>query len=259
MSLGELSLQVLERLPRPVWVVDGGGEIAFANLAAASELGWSDPHALNGLPSHETAHHRHVDGSDYARADCRVLRNGVPTPCTPDADEWFIRRDGSMFPIAWSCVPIELPTGPGMIVAFDDISAQRERTRRHGAALWEAVRAEARQPATLAHRQGLMTRIHGFIRENASDPALDPAAVARAHHISVRLLQALFAESGSSPARFIRDERLIEARRLLDTGESISRAGALSGFPDPGTFTRAFPRRFGCTPSTFLNGYRTLP
>ena len=86
----------------------------------------------------------------------------------------------------------------------------------------------------------------------------DPAAVARAHHVSLRLLQALFAESGSSPARFIRDQRLIEARRLLDGGESISRAGSLSGFPDPGTFTRAFRRRFGCTPSAFLNGYRTL-
>lgn len=258
MALGELAQQVLERLPRPVWVVDGGGEIAFANLAAAAELGWSDPHALNGLPSHETAHHRRPDGSDYSRDDCLVLRHGTPFPCTPSADEWFIRRDGSMFPISWSCAPIDLPGGPGFIVSFDDVTQERERARRHRGVLWDAVQAEVPQPRRVPDREALMSRIRGFVEDNAADPTLDPAVVARAHHISLRLLQALFAESGSSPARFIRDQRLIEARRLLDGGESISRAGSLSGFPDPGTFTRAFRRRFGCTPSAFLNGYRTL-
>ncbi|TQS43412.1 helix-turn-helix transcriptional regulator [Cryptosporangium phraense] len=259
MALGKLSEQILERLPRPVWVVDGGGEIAFANLAAAAELGWSDPHALNGLPSHETAHHRHPDGSDYARDDCRVLRHGTPFPYTPAADEWFIRRDGSMFPIAWSCTPIDLPGGPGTIVAFDDVSERRERVRAHRGALWEVVRAELPNPRATPDRDALMGRIRRFVAENATDPDLDPAVVARVHHVSLRLLQALFAETGSSPARFIRDQRLLEARRLLDAGESIARAGALSGFPDPGTFTRAFRRRFGCTPSAFLNGYRVLP
>lgn len=256
---GELSQHVLERLPRPVWVVDGGGEIAFANLAAAAELGWSDPHALNGLPSHETAHHRRPDGSDYARDDCQVLRHGTAFPCTPDADEWFVRRDGTMFPIAWSCTPLELPGGPGMIVSFDDVSEERERTRRRRGALWEAVLAEVPAPRTVPDREALMGRIRRFVTENATDPDLDPATVARAHHVSLRSLQALFAETGSSPARYIRDQRLLEARRLLDVGESISRAGSLSGFPDPGTFTRAFRRRFGCTPSAFLNGYRVLP
>ncbi len=74
-----------------------------------------------------------------------------------------------------------------------------------------------------------------------------------------RVLQGLFAEEGSSPARFIRDQRLIHARALLDDGEPISRTGVLSGFSDLGTFTRAFRRRFGCTPSSYLRGYRTLP
>jgi PAS domain S-box-containing protein len=258
MAFGELSHQVLELLPRPVWVVDGDGTIAFANLAAATELGWSDPRALNGRPSHETAHHRHRDGSDYSRDDCLVLRHGTPFPHTPDADEWFVRRDGSMFPIAWACTAIDLPGGPGFIVSFDDVSEERERTRRRRGALWQAVQAEVPASRAVPDREALLGRIRHFVDENATDPDLDPASLARAHHVSLRLLQALFAESGSSPARFIRDQRLIEARRLLEGGESISRAGALSGFPDSGTFTRAFRRRFGCTPSAFLNGYRTL-
>lgn len=256
----EFAAQVLERLPSPVWVVQGDGEIAFANTAAAVEVGWSDPRQLLGMPSHETVHHRHADGSDYERDACLVLRNGTPMPFTSNSDEWFTRRDGSMFPIAWSCAPIEMRSGDGMVVAFRDISAERQLTQlRHGSQ-WDAVLDAAPGPTAVPpSRELLIDRIRTFIVENALDPTLDPSIVAKNHHISLRLLQGLFADAGSSPARFIRDQRLTHARRLLDDGESITRAGALSGFSDLGTFTRAFRRRFGCTPSTFLKGYQTLP
>jgi PAS domain S-box-containing protein len=259
MSFDEFAVQVLERLPSPVWVVSGDGEIVFANTAAAVEVGWSNPRQLLGMPSHETVHHRHADGSEYHRDACLVLRNGTPLPCTPKSDEWFVRRDGSMFPIAWSCAPIEIHSGAGMVVSFRDISDERQRQRLRYDAQGEAIRDAAPRPTASPSREQLIDRVRTFITENALDPHLDPTVVARNHHISLRLLQGLFADEGSSPARFIRDQRLIHARGLLSDGESISRAGMLSGFSDLGTFTRAFRRRFGCTPSTFLKGYRTLP
>jgi PAS domain S-box-containing protein len=259
-SFDEFAAQVLERLPSPVWVVQGDGEIAFANTAAAVEVGWSNPRQLLGMPSHDTVHHRHADGSDYPSDACLVLRNGTPMPFTPKSDEWFIRRDGSMFPIAWSCAPIEMHSGHGMVVAFRDITEDRRRDQLRSAGQWEAVLDASPTPTVVpANREQLIDRIRTFIMENALDPALDPTVVAKTHHISLRLLQGMFSDAGSSPARFIRDQRLIHARKLLNEGESISRAGSLSGFSDLGTFTRAFRRRFGCTPSTFLKGYQTLP
>jgi PAS domain S-box-containing protein len=259
MSFDEFALQVLERLPSPVWVVQGDGEIAFANSAAAYEVGWSDPRQLLGMPSHETVHHRYADGSDYPRDACLVLRNGTPMPCTPKSDEWFIRRDGTLFPIAWSCAPIKMSSGSGMVVSFRDLTDDRQRDRVRHDGQWDAIREAAPRPSALVNRELLIDRIRAFIAANALDPALDPSIVAKTHHISLRLLQGLFADEDSSPARFIRDQRLLHARRLLDDGESISRAGALSGFSDLGTFTRAFRRRFGCTPSSYLRGYRVLP
>lgn len=259
MSFDEFAVEVLERLPTPVWVVQGGGEIAFANTAAAVEVGWSDPRKLLGMPSHETVHHRYTDGSDYPRDACLVLRNGTPMPYTPESDEWFVRRDGSVFPIAWSCAPISLHSGPGMVVAFRDVSDDRQRLGLLHGGQRDAIREAAPRPAAVLDRKQLIERIRAFIADNALDPTLDPAVVARTHHISLRLLQGLFADEGSSPARFIRDRRLDHARALLDAGSPISRAGTLSGFSDLGTFTRAFRRRFGCTPSSFLRGYRTLP
>lgn len=260
MSFDEFAGQVLERLPSPVWVVQGDGEVAFANTAAAVELGWSDPRQLLGLPSHDTVHHRHADGSDYPRDACLVLRDGTPMPFTPKSDEWFIRRDGSMFPIAWSCAPIEIHSGRAMVVSFRNISDDRRRTELRQEQQWEAVLHAAPRPAVVPpNRELLIDRIRHFIVENATDPSLEPTVVAKTHHVSLRLLQGLFADAGSSPAKFIRDQRLTHARRLLDGGESITRAASLSGFSDLGTFTRAFRRRFGCTPSAFLKGYRPLP
>jgi AraC-like DNA-binding protein len=180
-------------------------------------------------------------------------------PCTPKSDEWFVRRDGSIFPIAWSCAPIEMGSGSGMVVAFRDVSDDRQRTRLLHDRQGDAIRDAAPRPAAVLSRDQLMQSIRSFIVANALDSTLDPAIVAKAHHVSLRLLQGLFADEGSSPARFIRDQRLNHARTLLDDGHAISRAAALSGFSDLGTFTRAFRRRFGCTPSTFLRGYRTLP
>ena len=216
MSFDEFAVQVLERLPSPVWVVQGDGEIAFANTAAAVEVGWSDPRQLLGMPSHETVHHRYTDGSEYPRESCLVLRNGTPMPCTPQSDEWFVRRDGSTFPIAWSCAPIQMGTGSGMVVAFRDVSDDRQQLRLRHDGQREAIREAAPRPAAVRNREELITRIRAFIAANALDPTLDPAVVAKSHHISLRLLQGMFADEGSSPARFIRDQRLAHARTLLN-------------------------------------------
>ena len=259
MSFDEFALEVLERLPSPVWVVQGDGEIAFANTAAAVQVGWSDPRQLLGMPSHETVHHRRPDGVGVSTRRLHGAAKWHADPLHTQVRRVFVRRDGSTFPIAWSCAPIEMQSGSGMVVAFRDVSDDRQQLRLLHGGQWEAIRDAAPRPSVVESRERLIDRIRTFIAANALDPKLDPVIVAKTHHISLRLLQGLFADEGSSPARFIRDQRLTHARTLLDEGHPISTAGALSGFSDLGTFTRAFRRRFGCTPSTFLRGYRTLP
>lgn len=95
----------------------------------------------------------------------------------------------------------------------------------------------------------LLTALHRYVDEHLADPDLGPEQLAHAHHVSLRLVQKLFAEVGDSPAAHIRGRRLQAARRLLVRGESVARAAYLSGFPDPDTFTRAFKREFGTLPS----------
>ncbi len=95
----------------------------------------------------------------------------------------------------------------------------------------------------------LAVTVQRFIGDNLADPTLCPESVAAAHHISLRLLQKLFAAENDSPAAYIRRRRLKSARRLLLEGAPVGRAAHLSGFRDPDTFGRAFKREFGTAPS----------
>ncbi|RLV48499.1 helix-turn-helix domain-containing protein [Nocardioides mangrovicus] len=116
--------------------------------------------------------------------------------------------------------------------------------------LLTAVVAGSTQVAPALDSHVLALTVRGFIDQHLGDPLLHPESVARAHHVSLRLLQKIFAQSGDSPAAFIRRRRLEAARRLLVAGEHVGRAAALSGFNDADTFRRAFQRQFGVSPSS---------
>jgi PAS domain-containing protein len=64
---------VLETTAQPIWVVDPGGVILFANPAAIAALGYDSADELLGRHSHETIHHSHPDGSPYPAADCQSV------------------------------------------------------------------------------------------------------------------------------------------------------------------------------------------
>jgi AraC-like DNA-binding protein len=105
-------------------------------------------------------------------------------------------------------------------------------------------------------RQGaLLAAVEDFIQRNLGDPALTPAAVADAHHISLRYLHRLFEQRDTTVGALIRGRRLDRCRRdLADPGLAhvpIRAIAARWGFPQPGEFSRAFTRAYGTSPSAF--------
>jgi PAS domain S-box-containing protein len=143
---------ILDCVALPVWVVDHDGLIVLANPAAVATLGFDDLSALQGRNGHDTVHYKRPDGSPYPAEECPVLepiRTGEPVHCDED---WFIRRDGTMFPVSVSAVPIALPTGRGVVMTFIDMSAQREAEQ----ALRErdAILAEVAQPVWVVDHAG---------------------------------------------------------------------------------------------------------
>jgi PAS domain S-box-containing protein len=117
---------ILDCVAQPVWVVDHEGLIRFANPAAVVTLGYDDLSELEGKPSHQTIHYKHPDGSPFPVEECPMLLPRSTGETIHRAEDWFIRRDGTMFPVSYSSAPIDTPSGRGAVVAFTDIEEQRK-------------------------------------------------------------------------------------------------------------------------------------
>jgi PAS domain S-box-containing protein len=158
---------VLDTAAQPIWVVDPRGVIRFANPAAVAALGYDDAKQLLGRPSHETIHYRHPDGTPFPAADCPMLLPRSTGETVARNLDWFIRRDGSMFPVSYVSAPITMPTGRGAVVAFTDIE---DRLRA------EVVLRE--HDAVLEKREGSLRRIAWLVAGGAASSDVF-AAIAR--------------------------------------------------------------------------------
>ncbi|MFF0424913.1 helix-turn-helix domain-containing protein [Streptomyces sp. NPDC004520] len=98
----------------------------------------------------------------------------------------------------------------------------------------------------------MLSRIHAYIEEHLMDPDLSPESIARAHHISVRYLQRLFQNDGSTVSQWVRQRRLEACRFELGRSTRRITMAAMAhrwGFSSPSHFSRTFRGAYGMTPS----------
>ena len=94
----------------------------------------------------------------------------------------------------------------------------------------------------------------GVMKDGFSDPDFGLVEVAAEAAISLRYLQKLFTERGSTCSEFIYSLRLDAAARLLrrralvGTGQPLSEIAYACGFRDYAHFARKFRHRFGYPP-----------
>lgn len=135
---------------------------------------------------------------------------------------------------------------------------ERERLRR---ALFEALEQvtvslaapEMEMADSPSLHQQLVESARLFMLERLGESALSSANAAAHCGVSVRSLQAAFAEvCGQSPSQFIREQRLLQCRQALRSPEwravaaaDIARAWGFIDFPN---FSRAYKARFGLSP-----------
>jgi PAS domain S-box-containing protein len=148
-----------------LYVVDSDGRIAFLNPAALRILGYAEEHELLGKRSHATIHYLRPDGSPFPEEECpllRPLRSGATVRIERD---WFVRKDGSSVPVAYSSAPVELAGGRGAVVAFRDLS---ERIR-----LGEVEESRARiADAADAARRTIQRDLHDGAQQQLVSVAL---------------------------------------------------------------------------------------
>jgi PAS domain S-box-containing protein len=143
---------ILASIAQPVWVLDHEGIVLFVNPAALAALGYDDASELQGRFGHDAIHYKHRDGSPYPAAECPTTRaRGTGETIRVD-DDWFVRRDGSMFPVSYISTPIEMPDGPGLVLAFRDMTEQR--AAEQGLRERDAMLARLAQPVYVTDADG---------------------------------------------------------------------------------------------------------
>lgn len=105
---------------------------------------------------------------------------------------------------------------------------------------------------------GLWQEIDAYLTTRAPDPGLAIRDVAKAHAVSVRLLQLVFQEQATTFSRVLLGKRLDLARSLLLSGarDRISDVAYASGFNDLSYFNRCYKRMFGEAPRHSLQPCR---
>jgi AraC-like DNA-binding protein len=111
-------------------------------------------------------------------------------------------------------------------------------------------------------RHALLTAVQGFIQQHLGDPELSPAAIAAAHHMSLRSLHQLFHEEGLTVAGWIRRRRLERCRRDLSdpalAARPVAAIAARWGFSSASDFSRAFRAGHGVPPAEYRRSARVV-
>ena len=105
------------------------------------------------------------------------------------------------------------------------------------------------------HTEKLFRRICSNIKDRFADPDFGPCEVAVEAGISLRYLQKLFTQRGSTCSEFIYSlrldhaARLLRRRKILAAGHAVSDIAYACGFRDYTHFARKFRSRFGHSPA----------
>ncbi|WP_196807472.1 GAF domain-containing protein [Candidatus Solirubrobacter pratensis] len=178
----EFLATVLQTTGQPLWVIDHDGRIRFANPAAIRALGYERADELSGHNSHATIHYRHKDGTPYPADECPLLRPLATGRISTSELDWFVRRDGSMFPVSYLSVPLDLRDGRGAVVSFTDIEDRLRLQEAVGDpdATLAAQHAALRDELTrLADEQAALRRVATLVARGVAPRDLFFAAVAR--------------------------------------------------------------------------------
>ena len=104
-------------------------------------------------------------------------------------------------------------------------------------------------------REETLRRVREFMVAHLGDGDLTPLMAAEANRISIRYLHLLFADEGTTVARWIRDQRIARCKLDLSNrqlaGRTITQIAYGWGFNDLGHFGKVFRRSVGLSPGAF--------
>ncbi len=96
---------ILEAAGEGICGLDAAGVITFVNPRAAKLVGWK-PEELAGKSLHDVLHHSRNDRTPFPKQDCSLCATLGDGLAHWMDGEVFWRRDGSTFPVEYTCTPM---------------------------------------------------------------------------------------------------------------------------------------------------------
>lgn len=111
------------------------------------------------------------------------------------------------------------------------------------------------------YEEEILQEIVTYIREKYTDPSLSAGAVADSFHVSLSWLSIHFkSATGLGFLDYVHKCRISEAKKLLSsTNISIKNIAEMVGYTNSATFSRAFSRYEGVTPSWYRSSRQNTP
>ncbi len=99
-----------------------------------------------------------------------------------------------------------------------------------------------------------MEKMMAYARANLGNPELSPADIAKFGSVSTRTMNRLFGKLGTTPMRWVLQERVRLAERYLREGcaKTVTEATFMVGFNDISHFSRSFKHLLGYSPERIL-------
>ncbi|RZT84207.1 AraC-like DNA-binding protein [Pseudonocardia sediminis] len=145
-------------------------------------------------------------------------------------------------------------------VALPDLGPQSVRAARNATLelFVGALRAGVDTPTTTMAQPALRDAMDRYIERHLLHAAVTPAAIARAHGVSVRTVNRIFNATGQTVGEVVRVRRLARAREDLTDGDlPVSSIAHRWGFSDTSHFSRTFKAHYGSSPSEYREVART--
>jgi PAS domain S-box-containing protein len=110
--------------------IDQNGIITFLNPVAERVLGWSAGELI-GKEIHSAIHYVRPNGAVYPRHECPFLAVASGSNSMSSEEEFFVRKDGSLFPVSCTVAPIVVEGKQnGSVFVFRDISGRKAAEAR---------------------------------------------------------------------------------------------------------------------------------
>lgn len=122
----EFRAVVMDNMAEGLYALDADGLVTYMNPAAESMLGWTEDE-LSGKPMHATVHYQRADGTRIPPEKCALLQVRTHGRSVRILDDAYTRKDGSIFPVAYSSAPLGSGRAiQGVVVVFRDITEERK-------------------------------------------------------------------------------------------------------------------------------------